>query len=129
MSATVTLPQVQLMLRHQQFLGQAKRTKETISVISSIIRMALLAKSASFTHPAWQNFLDEPSNQILQKYCSNLAIYNEIENRNDFECVITKKDGKLDFCNYRFCVPPVYDDIIFGTSSGKEADVYLQNVY
>lgn len=42
------------------------------------------------------------------------AIYDEIENRNDFECVITKKDGKLGFFNYKFCVPPVYDDIIFG---------------
>ena len=42
------------------------------------------------------------------------AIYAEIENRNDFECVITKKDGKLGFFNYKFCVPPVYDEIIFG---------------
>lgn len=42
------------------------------------------------------------------------AIYDEIENRNDFECVITKKDGKLGFFNYKFCVPPVYDEIIFG---------------
>ena len=42
------------------------------------------------------------------------AIYDEIENRNDFECVITKKDGKLGFFNYKFYVPQLYDDIVFG---------------
>ena len=42
------------------------------------------------------------------------AIYDELDNRNEFECVITKKDGKLGHFNYIFCVPPLYDDIVFG---------------
>lgn len=34
--------------------------------------------------------------------------------QSDAHKYITKKDGKLGFFNYKFCVPPVYDEIIFG---------------
>jgi hypothetical protein len=42
------------------------------------------------------------------------ANYDEIESRSDFECVITKKDGKKGFFDYKFCVPPIYENVVFG---------------